>query len=112
MDVSFLVKGSEFVVKFYDYSNNPENENAFWSGATELVENYAPIGHSKSVKKAELVLRSEGVDLVLSSFTVRRSDLRNRNKAILMAWAGNPGLWSAFRLEIKAILLQWASAPP
>jgi len=118
VDVNFLA-GSDFVVRFYDYLNNFENENIFWSGGTATVVNNLAVGHGpggsmpvkKAVKKADLVLRSGGIDRVLASFTVHQSNLRARYMAILGAWSANPGLQGAFRAEVQDILGLWAAAP-
>jgi hypothetical protein len=121
VDVYFYVEGpGEFVVKFYDYENNFENENVFWSGENEQatwIENILhPPGGSfpvpRAVKKAKLVLRFGATESILSSYTVHQSHLRDRYIEILLAWAGCPSCQPAFRAEIIDILLQWASAPP
>jgi len=119
----YLDNGSKLVVKFYNYANVLENEVIF--------ENFTPPAHvvkfkniphpsmgtlpvRNAVKRADLVLTTDNTENVVStiaSFTVHQSNLRNRIGAILTAWAGNPGLHSAFRAEVMDILSQWAAAP-
>ena len=116
--------GSKLVVKFYDYLNNFESENVFWSGTTPAhVEKFENIPHPpqgslpvrNAVKRADLVLTTDNTENVIStiaSFTVYKSDLRYRYIDILAAWSANPGLQGAFRAEIQDILGLWPAAPP
>jgi parallel beta-helix repeat protein len=121
-----LYAGSKLVVKFYDYFSPPNlegenvvHENFALSANVEENENIphpaqGTLPVRKAVKKAELVLTTDNENEVISiiaSFTVHRSQLRNRYVAILVAWAINPPLQGAFRSELMDILGMWASAP-
>jgi hypothetical protein len=119
VDTNFLA-GSDFLVRFKDYAGAIESENVFWSGNTAIAVNYLPVGHPlaggslpvrTAVKEAELILRSSTENLVLASFTVHKSDLRNRYIAIGRAWSANPTKQPAFRSELIDILKQWSGAP-
>ena len=120
----YLAQGSKLVVKFYDYGNYFENEVVIENitPSQSVVENenvpHPPQGSlpvRTAVKKAELVLTTDNTENVISiiaSFTVRRSHLRDRDKAILTQWGMYPSLRPAFRAEDKDILTLWGSAQP
>jgi hypothetical protein len=120
----WLYTGSKLVVKFYKYDNILQTER--------VIDNISPPHQVKenenvpqprgaegfpwgTVQIAKLVLTTDNTAEVLytiASFTVHQSDLRERYRDILIAWAGHVELQDEFRREVKDILLQWASAPP
>jgi hypothetical protein len=124
-DNLWLYQGSKLVVKFYKYDNVTLQANS-------VVENIAPpqsvvenenVPHPRAAEKfswgsvqiARLVLTTDNTGEVIStiaSFTVHRSNLWTRYKAILKVWAANPPLQSAFWAEVADILKQWSGAPP
>jgi len=120
-----LYAGRKLVVKFYRYNNVTLQANS-------VIENITPPENVKenenvpqprgaegypwgTVQIARLVLTTDDTEEVISiiaSFTVHQSHLRQRDKAILIAWGDHPELWSAFIAEEKDILIQWGDTPP
>ena len=119
-----LYAGRKLVMKFYKYDITPQEESVIHNFTPrENIKENENVPHPRGVEGfpwgtvqiAKLVLTTDNTEEVISeiaNFTVHQSDLRERFKTILKDWAGNPGLWDAFRLEAKDILKQWASAPP
>jgi hypothetical protein len=118
-----LYAGLKLVVKFYDYSSVFESGNVAEAVTPpENVQDNENVAHPSqgslpvrtAVKNAELVLTTDNENEVIStiaSFTVHKSDLRNRYIAIGRAWSAHPPQQPAFRSELIDILKQWSGAP-
>jgi parallel beta-helix repeat protein len=114
-----LYTRSKLVMKFYRYDSTFQAES--------IVDNIMPpfpyfikendnVPHplGEHLEKVELVLTTDDTEEVIStmaSFTVHRSDLRDRYMTILRVWAGQPPQQPGFRSEVVDILRQWSGAP-
>jgi len=120
-----LYAGRKLVVKFYKYDNVTFQTESVIHNFTprENIKENENIPHPRGAERfpwgtvqiARLVLTTDNTKNVIStiaSFTVHQSHLRDRDKAILIAWGGHPELHDTFRAEEKDILIQWGSAPP